>query len=64
VRVRCTVTGQEDCFVKLSLSDPALAGLSEGSSVVLHVAQDALLPLIAPPVYLVFELPFLFFSRT
>jgi len=42
VRVRCTVTGQEDCFVKLSLSDPALAGLSEGSSVVLHVAQDRL----------------------
>jgi len=42
VRVRCTVAGQEDCFVKLSLSDPALSGLSEGSSVVLHVAQDRL----------------------
>ena len=42
VRVRCTVTGQEDCFVKLSLSDPALAGLTEGSGVVLHIAQDRL----------------------
>ena len=42
VRVCCTVAGQDDCFVKLSLSDPALAGLREGSAVVLHIGQDYL----------------------
>ncbi|MBP0598653.1 ABC transporter ATP-binding protein [Herbaspirillum sp. LeCh32-8] len=42
VRVRCAVAGQDDCFVKLSLSDPALAGLAEGSEVGLHVAPQYL----------------------
>ena len=37
VRVRCGLKGQEDCFVKLTLSDPALAGLSEGTQVKLDI---------------------------
>ncbi|MBO9537408.1 MAG: ABC transporter ATP-binding protein [Herbaspirillum sp.] len=42
VRVRCTVAGQDDCFVKLSLSDPALAGLAEGREVTLEIAPQYL----------------------
>ncbi|NUU03337.1 ABC transporter ATP-binding protein [Herbaspirillum robiniae] len=42
VRVRCSVSGQDDCFVKLSLADPALAGLAEGSEVSLHLAPQYL----------------------
>jgi len=42
VRVRCVVSGQDDCFVKLSLSDPALADLAEGSNVGLFIAPDRL----------------------
>lgn len=33
VRVRCSVSGQDDCFVKLPLNDSALSSLAEGSSV-------------------------------
>jgi putative spermidine/putrescine transport system ATP-binding protein len=36
VRVRCAVPGQEECFVKLAPSDPALAGLAVGGEVVLE----------------------------
>ena len=42
VRVRCVVSGQDDCFVKLSLSDPALADLTEGSNVGLQIAPERL----------------------
>ena len=37
VRVRCAIPQQDDCFVKLSLNDPALAGLYEGTEVALDV---------------------------
>ncbi|HWW07781.1 ABC transporter ATP-binding protein [Collimonas sp.] len=37
VRVRCTIPQQDDCFVKLSLNDPALAGLYEGTQVALDI---------------------------
>ena len=37
VRLRCTLAQQDDCFVKLSLKDPALAGLAEGMEVKLHI---------------------------
>lgn len=42
VRVRCSVSHQEDCFVKLSLSDPALTSLSEGSQVYLQLTARQL----------------------
>ena len=42
VRVRCVVSGQDDCFVKLSLSDPALGDLAEGSNVGLLIAPERL----------------------
>ena len=37
VRVRCTLAGQEDCFIKLSLKDPALPGLAAGTQVKLDI---------------------------
>ena len=37
VRVRCAIPQQDDCFVKLSLNDPALAGLYEGTEVALDI---------------------------
>jgi len=42
VRVRCSVAGQEDCFVKLSLSDAALPELAEGREINLHIAAQRL----------------------
>jgi len=42
VRVRCAVKNQDDCFVKLTLSDPALTGLREGSRVHLRLAPEHL----------------------
>ncbi|MFL9922867.1 ABC transporter ATP-binding protein [Herbaspirillum lusitanum] len=42
VRVRCAVKGQDDCFIKLSLSDPSLADLAEGRGVSLHIAPERL----------------------
>ncbi|TWC66486.1 ABC transporter ATP-binding protein [Herbaspirillum sp. SJZ099] len=42
VRVRCSVAGQDDCFVKLALSDPALAGLAEGGEATLEIAPQYL----------------------
>jgi putative spermidine/putrescine transport system ATP-binding protein len=42
VRVRCSLAHQEDCFVKLRLSDPALSGLSEGTHVALDLNPDHL----------------------
>ena len=42
VRVRCSLAHQDDCFVKLTLSDPALAGLTEGSQVTLDLNPDRL----------------------
>jgi len=40
--VRCNVAHQDDCFVKLSLADPALKGLSEGSHVYLRMPAEQL----------------------
>lgn len=42
VRVRCALSGQDDCFIKLMLGDPALTGLSEGSSVALDLTPERL----------------------
>lgn len=42
VRVRCAVAGQDDCFVKLVLNDPALPGLAEGIQVLLDMAPERL----------------------
>jgi putative spermidine/putrescine transport system ATP-binding protein len=42
VRVRCNIRHQDDCFVKLSLRDPALADLAEGREVNLHIAPEHL----------------------
>lgn len=42
VRVRCSVPLQDDCFVKLTLNDPALAGLSEGAPVSLELDPERL----------------------
>jgi len=42
VRVRCSLAHQEDCFVKLRLSDPALSGLTEGTHVALDLNPDHL----------------------
>ena len=42
VRVRCAIPQQADCFVKLTLNDPALAGLHEGAQVVLDINPDHL----------------------
>ena len=42
VRVRCALPQQEDCFVKLTLNDPALTNLSSGSHVTLAVDPDRL----------------------
>ncbi len=42
VRVRCSSPGQDDCFVKLTLGDPALAGLAEGTQVMLEFDPDRL----------------------
>jgi len=42
VRVRCAIPQQADCFVKLTLNDPALAGLHEGTQVVLDINPDHL----------------------
>jgi putative spermidine/putrescine transport system ATP-binding protein len=42
VRVRCTTAKQDDCFVKLTLGDPALAGLAEGTQVALDIDPDRL----------------------
>ena len=37
VRVRCALPQQEDCFIKLTLKDPALAGLAVGTQVKLDI---------------------------
>jgi putative spermidine/putrescine transport system ATP-binding protein len=37
VRVRCALPNQDDCFVKLTLKDPALPGLAEGTRVKLDI---------------------------
>jgi putative spermidine/putrescine transport system ATP-binding protein len=37
VRVRCALPNQDDCFVKLTLKDPALPGLVEGTQVKLDI---------------------------
>ena len=42
VRVRCALPQQDDCFVKLTLSDPALPGLTEGTQVALDLNPDRL----------------------
>ncbi len=42
VRVRCAIAQQEDCFVKLTLNDPALPGLAEKSPVTLEIDPDRL----------------------
>ena len=42
VRVRCSLAHQDDCFVKLTLGDPALTGLAEGMQVALELNQDRL----------------------
>jgi len=42
VRVRCNVQHQDDCFIKLSLRDPALADLAEGREVTLSMAPQHL----------------------
>ncbi len=42
VRVCCSIPQQDDCFVKLTLSDPVLAGLHEGAQVVLDINPDHL----------------------
>ena len=42
VRVRCTTAKQDDCFVKLTLGDPALAGLTEGTQVALDIDPNRL----------------------
>jgi putative spermidine/putrescine transport system ATP-binding protein len=42
VRVRCTLAGQDDCFIKLTLGDPALIGLAEGSLVALDLQPERL----------------------
>lgn len=40
VRVRCAIADQADCFVKVTLSDPILAGLSSGQIVLLRLEQE------------------------
>jgi putative spermidine/putrescine transport system ATP-binding protein len=42
VRVRCSLTNQADCFVKLTLNDPALAGLVKGAQAGLDIDPDRL----------------------
>ena len=42
VRVRCAISQQEDFFIKLTLSDPALSGLSEGRPVWLELDPERL----------------------
>ena len=42
VRVRCALAGQDDCFIKLMLGDPALSGLAEGSLVALDLQPERL----------------------
>ncbi|MEO8838461.1 MAG: TOBE domain-containing protein, partial [Herbaspirillum sp.] len=42
VRVRCSLTNQDDCFVKLVLGDPALAELTEGTHVTLELDPERL----------------------
>jgi putative spermidine/putrescine transport system ATP-binding protein len=42
VRVCCSIAHQDDCFIKLSLQDPALNDLREGSQVNLSIAQEHL----------------------
>jgi putative spermidine/putrescine transport system ATP-binding protein len=42
VRVRCAIPQQADCFVKLTLNDPALTSLHEGTQVVLDINSDHL----------------------
>lgn len=42
VRVRCSASGQDDCFVKLGLNDPALPGLVEGTKVLLEIEPERL----------------------
>ncbi|NMM26278.1 MAG: ABC transporter ATP-binding protein [Glaciimonas sp.] len=42
VRVRCALAHQDDCFVKLTLGDPALSGLTEGTQVALELSPERL----------------------
>ncbi|MFC3107658.1 ABC transporter ATP-binding protein [Undibacterium arcticum] len=42
VRVRCSTAQQDDCFVKLTLNDPALTGLQEGTQVALEIDPERL----------------------
>jgi putative spermidine/putrescine transport system ATP-binding protein len=42
VRVCCSMADQADCFVKLTLGDPALSGLAEGMQVALDLNPDRL----------------------
>ncbi|MEO8169937.1 MAG: ABC transporter ATP-binding protein [Oxalobacteraceae bacterium] len=42
VRVRCTLSGQDDCFIKLTLGSPSLAGLTEGVQVMLELDPERL----------------------
>jgi putative spermidine/putrescine transport system ATP-binding protein len=42
VRVRCVLPNDDECFVKLTLNDPILPGLSEGTPVQLVIDADHL----------------------
>jgi putative spermidine/putrescine transport system ATP-binding protein len=42
VRVRCALPGQDDCFIKLTLGSPSLAGLAEGVQVTLELHPERL----------------------
>lgn len=42
VRVRCSVSQQDDCFVKLGLGDPALLCLEEGREIDLQIPSESL----------------------
>ena len=42
VRVRCSSSLQDDCFVKLGLNDPGLHGLAEGTPVLLEIEPERL----------------------
>ena len=42
VRVRCVLPNSDECFVKLTLNDPALPGLSEGTPVALEIEPSHL----------------------
>jgi len=42
VRMRCSVSQQSDCFVKLELNNPALVNLEEGGEIDLHIPPENL----------------------